>query len=73
MNLRLVAVLLVLCAIGWWYSPVSPRVPEPPPPVAGATVGCPMPARAASGGAPLQSETPRAMPAFALEAATLQP
>src|SRR3546814_18184784 len=29
-NLRLVAALLALCAIGWWYSPVSPRVPKPP-------------------------------------------
>lgn len=73
MNLRLVAALLVLCAIGWWYSPISPRVPKPPAPVAGATADCPMPSRADAGGAPLQSRPPRSLPAFALEAATLQP
>src|SRR3546814_10278228 len=32
-----------------------------------------MPSRAEAGGAPLQSEPPRSLPAFALEAATLQP
>src|SRR5690606_3511965 len=68
-----VAALLALCVIGWWYSPVSPRVPEPPAPVVGATAGCPMPARATAGGAPLQSTVPRSLPAFALEVATLQP
>ena len=74
MNRRwVVAALLALCVIGWWYSPVSPRVPEPPAPVVGATAGCPMPARATAGGAPLQSTVPRSLPAFALEAATLQP
>ena len=73
MNLRLVTVLLALCAIGWWYSPVSPRVPKPPALAAGATAGCPMPPRAEAGGAPLQSTSPRSLSVFALEAATLQP
>jgi hypothetical protein len=73
MNLRLVALLGVLCAVGWWYSPVSPRVPAPPAVVAGATPRCPMPPRVPSGDAPLQSKVPGSLPAFRLRAATLQP
>ena len=73
MNLRLVALLGVLCAIGWWYSPVSPRVPPPAAVVAGTTPRCPMPPRASRGTAPLQSDVPASLPAFRLQAATLRP
>lgn len=73
MNWRLLLALGALCAIGWWYSPVSPRVPEPPAPAAGTTPRCPMPPRVSAGAAPLQSAVPDALPAFELQAATLRP
>ena len=73
MNLRLLALLGVLCALGWWYSPVSPRVPKAAAPIAGSTPRCPMPPRVSSGAVPLQSKLPGSMPGFALQAATLQP
>jgi len=73
MNLRLLALLGVLCAIGWWYSPISPRVPKPAALVAGTTPRCPIPPRVASDAVPLQSDVPRWLPAFRLQAATLQP
>lgn len=73
MNLRLVALLCVVCAIGWWYSPLSPRTPEPAALAAGAEPRCPMPPRVAAGAPPLQSRVPASMPPFALKAATLRP
>lgn len=73
MSPRLVAALLVLCVLGWWYSPVSPRVPNPPSPARGAVPRCPPPPRVARGAEPLQSELPPDLPAFELEVATLQP
>ncbi len=73
MTLRLLALLAVLCALGWWYSPVSPRVPKPAAPIAGSSPRCPMPPRVPSGAAPLQSKLPRPMSGFALQAAMLQP
>lgn len=73
MSRHVLAVACVLCAIGWWYSPVSPRVPEHAATVAGVTPRCPMPPRVAAGAAPLQSAVPDALSAFELQAATLQP
>ncbi|HVI60322.1 MAG TPA: hypothetical protein VM619_15810 [Luteimonas sp.] len=73
MNPRLLALLLVACAIGWWYSPLSPRVPAPPAPAPGATPRCPMPPRVDSGAAPLQSGVPASLGDFALQPATLRP
>jgi len=71
-NLWIVA-LFALVAIGWWYSPVSPRVPAPAPYIAGQTPRCPMPPRVTAGEPPLQSSVPRGMPGFGLQAASLQP
>jgi hypothetical protein len=63
----------VLCAIGWWYSPLSPRVPKPAPVIAGGTPRCPMPARVSRGAAPLQTDAPGSLLPFQLQAATLRP
>ena len=73
MNLRntLIACVL-LAALGWWYSEHSPRRANAPAGVATAS-GCPLPPLVGADEAPLQSDVPGAMPAFALQAATLQP
>ena len=73
MNLRnaLIACVL-LAALGWWYSGHSPRRVEAPAGV-GTTSGCPLPPIVGANEAPLQSDVPNAMPAFALQAATLEP
>lgn len=63
----------VAAGIGWWYSPVSPRVPKPALAAPGAVLTCPPPPRVVAGDPPLQSATPAAMPPFRLQAATLQP
>lgn len=73
MSWKLAAALLAPCAIGWWYSPLSPRVPPPPAVAAGATPRCPMPPRVITGAEPLQSDVPRELADFELEAATLRP
>ena len=73
MNLRnaLIACVL-LAALGWWYSEHSPRRANAPAGVATAS-GCPLPPLVGADEAPLQSDVPGAMPAFALQAATLEP
>lgn len=63
---------LVLGALGWWFSPHSPRKVGAPAGVAG-NAGCPLPPRVGSGDAPLQTKAPGSMPPFALPAATLKP
>lgn len=74
MSLRAFALfVLLLGAVGWWFSPLSPRVPAPPAPASGKTVDCPPPPGVASGAAPLQSESPRGMAPIRLQAATLTP
>lgn len=68
--------LLLACLLGWWYSPLSPRVPPAPqlaPTVAGLATGCPMPPRVNRGEAPLQTPVPEGMGAFELQVARLQP
>lgn len=83
MNLRgwLVAGLL-LGAAGWWYSPLSPRVPDAPPvarmqdvAAGGASsapaVACPPPPRVAIGAPPLQSPVPDGFPALSVGDARL--
>jgi hypothetical protein len=65
---------LALAALGWWYSPLSPRVPPVARVAAGTTPYCPPPpAFASDGGAPLQSPVPRALAPFRLAAAQLTP
>lgn len=73
MNGRIVALFLGLALVGWWYSPLSPRVPAVAAPVAGAVPRCPLPAAVAPGEAPLQSPVPSDLPPFRLQAATLTP
>ena len=68
-----VAVAIAI-TIGWWFSPVSPRVPAPPThALAGNPAPCPMPPRVASGTGPLQSDVPASLRPFRLSAAQLQP
>ncbi|MFL6592108.1 MAG: hypothetical protein ACJ8GK_05305 [Luteimonas sp.] len=66
-------ILAALVAAGWWFSPVSPRVPAVAPALAGTTMRCPLPPRVADGEPPLQSPVPASMTAFRLKPATLQP
>jgi hypothetical protein len=73
MNLRVLLAVSVLCGIGWWYSPMSPRVPAPAAVVVGETPRCPMPPRVRPGDAPLQSDVPRSLAPFRLQPATLTP
>jgi hypothetical protein len=73
MNLRLVAALLAIAALGWWYSPLSPRVPSVAAQVAGETPRCPLPPPVLPGDPPLQSDVPGDLAPFRLQAATLVP
>lgn len=73
MSLRLWLLLGMLVGAGWWYSPVSPRVPEVAAAADGTTPLCPPPPRVGAGDPPLQSPVPSSLPTFRLQAATLQP
>lgn len=73
MGVRGWLLLAALVAIGWWYSPVSPRVPAPAAPAGGVAIDCPPPPRVARGGAPLQSPVPASLAPFRLEVAELRP
>ena len=73
MGLRGWLLFAALVAAGWWYSPLSPRVPAPAAPAAGVAIECPPPPRVVRGGAPLQSPVPASLAAFRLEAAELRP
>jgi len=73
MSLRMWALLGALACVGWWYSPVSPRLPEVAATVAGTTVVCPPPPHVGNGEAPLQTPAPASLSPFRLQAATLQP
>ena len=73
MNLRnFLIACLVLGALGWWFSPHSPRKVSAPAGVA-SNSGCPLPPRVGSDDAPLQTEVPGSLSPFALPAATLKP
>lgn len=73
MNVRGWAIVFALAVGGWWYSPVSPRVPAPPAIMAGnATVACLLPSPATPGQAPHQSPAGAMLP-VQLQAATLSP
>ena len=73
MNPRLAACLLVLAAFGWWFSPLSPRVPAVAAPIAGEVPRCPLPPAVIANDAPLQSPVPGDVGPFRLKAATLVP
>lgn len=74
MSLRVwVLVLLAIAAIGWWFSPISPRFRPPAPTAVGSAPGCRPPVRGVTGAAPLQSAVPEDLRPFRLRTATLQP
>ena len=74
MSLRLwTVVLLTIAAVGWWFSPVSPRDAYVPPAVTGSPSPCPLPPRVGALETPLQSDIPRGMAPVRLQAATLTP
>ncbi|GAA4870530.1 hypothetical protein [Luteimonas vadosa] len=64
---------VLIAAVGWWFSPASPRVPAMARAATPGQVHCPLPPRVAVGAVPLQSAPPSSLPAFQLQAATLQP
>ncbi len=75
MSLRIWGVVAaVAITLGWWYSDVSPRVPEPPRLASGlAAAGCARPPGVPHGQPPLQTPVPRMMTPFLLADAVLQP
>lgn len=73
MGLRGWLLLAALVAIGWWFSPMSPRVPAPAAPADGVAIDCPPPPRVVRGGAPLQTPAPPSLKPFRLQAAELTP
>ena len=64
---------LAIAAVGWWFSPLSPRTPPVAVLAAGADPHCPPPPRVHAGAAPLQSAVPASLRPFRLAAAQLQP
>lgn len=73
MTVRGWILVFALAAAGWWYSPVSPRVPAPPVSAAGsANAACLLPPRAIPGQPPRQSPA-GAMAKVQLRSATLSP
>ncbi|MGO1003951.1 hypothetical protein [Lysobacter sp. CA196] len=64
---------LILSAIGWWYSPVSPRPLHFPAPADGASIDCPMPPRVVDGAEPLQTSVPASLQPFRLEPGSATP
>ena len=66
-------VVLLLLAVGWWHSPLSPRSAAVPAQVDDVAVDCLLPPRVVAGASPLQSPVPASQPPFLLQAATLTP
>lgn len=64
---------LAAAALGWWFSPMSPRVPAIAAPAKGSYVSCPMPPQVVAGSEPLQSPVPASVSPFRLAVAQLQP
>jgi hypothetical protein len=74
MSLRAwVFLALALSSVGWWFSPLSPRVPAFAKPAPGSTVTCPAPPSIIDVSTPLQSPVPDDIRPFRLAVATLQP
>ncbi|MGH8084759.1 MAG: hypothetical protein ACREPV_05735 [Lysobacter sp.] len=68
-----IALAVLLSAIGWWHSPLSPRPAPVPAVVDGSSIDCPMPPPVERGGEPRQTPVPSSLRPFALQAATLTP
>lgn len=64
--------LLLVAAVGWWYSPVSPRRPHAYAAAEG-TVSCTLPPRVDAFEPPRQTPVPATLAPFRLQAATLTP
>nr|MBP6797648.1 hypothetical protein [Luteimonas sp.] len=74
MSLRALALAgLLLGAVGWWFSPYSPRTPDAPAPAAGSDAACPLPGDADPANGPVQTGVPRDLSPFRLQAGTLTP
>ena len=74
MSLRTLALAgLLLGAIGWWFSPYSPRVPAAPAAAAGTDLACPLPTDAEPIDGALQTGAPGGLGPFRLQAGTLTP
>ena len=75
MNVRTVCLLLALVAVGWWFSPLSPRGGAEFAAQAdeGHPSGCEMPPRVDAFDPPRQSPVPGHLRPFRLRAATLTP
>ena len=86
MRVALLAVVLLLAGIGWWFSPWSPRIPGapavaaaeaavlPPPTDTQAAHNplCPPPQRVARGADPLQSPITDRFPELTIEGANME-
>ena len=84
MRIATLVIVLLLAGIGWWFSPWSPRTPDPP--MVNATDAapvpdqdnlsnplCPPPPRVRPGAEPLQTQVPTSFPGIAIEDATVTP
>jgi hypothetical protein len=73
MSVRRWTLLALLAAVlGWWFSPLSPRIPKPAAAATGASARCPMPPGVTSD-FPLQSPVPASVASFRLAIADLHP
>ncbi len=69
-----IAVLVLLALAGWWRSPLSPRTHDAPATaIPGAAPVCRPPPWGDAAAAPLQSQVPRDLQPFRLQAAALTP
>lgn len=64
---------LAASALGWWFSPLSPRVPAIAAAASGTYVNCPLPPQVPPDSEPLQSPVPASLSPFRLAVAQLQP
>lgn len=64
---------LAISALGWWFSPLSPRVPAVASAAQGASPHCPLPPQVSADASPLQTPVPASMSPFRLALAELQP
>lgn len=64
---------LVISTLGWWFSPLSPRVPTVAAAAPGADPHCPLPPQVSADALPLQTPVPASLSAFRLASAELQP
>lgn len=68
-----VVLLLLICAVGWWFSPVAPRAARTYEAATGAAIDCRLPPRVEAFEPPRQTPVPPSLGPFRLQAATLTP